>query len=290
MTNIKYLKENNLYDAHKQFMRMAEGYLRQENIEEAGEDEDPNAGADPNAMGGDPNAGGDSNAMGADPNAGMDPNAMGGDPNAGMAGDDGSGAGADPNAGMDPNAMTGDMGADPSAMGEDPTAMDADPNAMGGEMPSSEDDEEVIDVDDLTNAQEKLNDKENAVGRHVEKVDDKLKQLGQVLDKIEQMIDNNNSEIEALKGEFKKRNPTQTEKLNLRSLDSYPFNVKPTDYWRQKGIDSNYEAYSDNQEPTTQEYKITNDDVDNINDNEIANSFFIDDDLKQDINKIFGLS
>ena len=287
MTNIKYLKENNLYNAHKQFMRMAEGYLRQENIEEAGEDEDPNAGADPNA-GMDPNGGADPNTMGGDPNAGADPNAMGGDtnagadsnagmdPNAGMAGDDGSDAGADPNAGMDPNAMTGDMGADPSA--------------MDGEMPAPEDDEEVIDVDDLTDAQEKLNDKENAVGRHVEKVDDKLKQLGQVLDKIEQMIDNNNSEIEALKGEFKKRNPTQTEKLNLRSLDSYPFNVKPTDYWKQKGMDSNYEAYSDNQEPTTQEYKITNDDVDNINDNEIANSFFIDDDLKQDINKIFGVS
>lgn len=286
MTNIKYLKENNLYNAHKQFMRMAEGYLRQENIEEAGEDEDPNAGASPNAMGSDPNAGGDPNAMGADSTAGADPNAMGGDPNAGMAGDDGSGEGVDPNTGMDPNAM----GDDPNAMEGDPNAMDADPNAMDGEMSAPEDDEDVIDVDDLTNAQEKLNDKENAVGRHVEKVDDKLKQLGQVLDKIEQMIDNNNSEIEALKGEFKKRNPTQTEKLNLRSLDSYPFNVKPTDYWKQKGMDSNYEAYADNQEPTTQEYKITNDDVDNINDNEIANSFFIDDDLKQDINKIFGLS
>ncbi len=284
MTNIKYLKENNLYNAHKQFMRMAEGYLRQENIEEAGEDEDPNAGADPNAGMG-PNGGAGPNAMGGDPNAGADPNAMGDDPN----------AGADPSGGIDPNAA-----ADPNAMGDDPNAgmnpgtmtgdMGADPNAMGDDMAAPEDDEDVIDVDDLTNAQEKLNDKENAVGRHVEKVDDKLKQLGQVLDKIEQMIDNNNSEIEALKGEFKKRNPTQTEKLNLRSLDSYPFNVKPTDYWKQKGIDSNYEAYADNQEPTTQEYKITNDDVDNINDNEIANSFFIDDDLKQDINKIFGLS
>ena len=271
MTNIKYLKENNLYNAHKQFMRMAEGYLRQENIEEAGEDEDPNAGANPNA-GMDPNGGADPNAMGGDPNAGAD-HSGGADPNAAA---DPNAMGDDPNAGMNPGTMTGDMG--------------ADPNAMGDEMAAPEDDEDVIDVDDLTNAQEKLNDKENAVGRHVEKVDDKLKQLGQVLDKIEQMIDNNNSEIEALKGEFKKRNPTQTEKLNLRSLDSYPFNVKPTDYWNQKGIDSNYEAYADNQEPTTQEYKITNDDVDNINDNEIANSFFIDDDLKQDINKIFGLS
>ena len=35
-------------------------------------------------------------------------------------------------------------------------------------------DEEVIDVDDLTNAQEKVNDKVNHVGRNLEDVDDKI--------------------------------------------------------------------------------------------------------------------
>ena len=39
-TNIKYLKENNLYEAHKHFMRLSEAYiptvLPEEEIEEAG--------------------------------------------------------------------------------------------------------------------------------------------------------------------------------------------------------------------------------------------------------------
>lgn len=270
MTNIKYLKENNLYEAHKQFMRMAEGYLRQDNIEEAGEEEDQNAvdgeqdqsmdvGAD---MGG-AEQGADPNAMGEMPMDGSDPNAMGADPNA-----------------MDKMPMDGGM--------EEPMADDA------MDVQPEEDEADVLDIDDLTDAQEKLNDKQNTVGRHVDKIDDKLQQLSHVLDKIEQMIDNNNSEIEDLRGEFKKRNPTQTEKLNLRSLDSYPYNVKPTDFWKQKGMDSNYEPYSDNQEPTTKEYEITNNDIDNLDNREIANSFATDEDelenLKQDINKIFGLA
>ena len=86
-TNIKYLKENNLLEAHKHFMRLSEAYiptvLPEEEIEEAGDDmQDPNAmGGDPNAMGGMPNGGGmpqDPNAMGgADPMGAGDPNAMG---------------------------------------------------------------------------------------------------------------------------------------------------------------------------------------------------------------------
>ena len=92
-----------------------------------------------------------------------------------------------------------------------------------------------------------------------------------------------------MKAEFEKRNPTQTEKLNLRSLDSYPFNVKPTDYWDEKAKQGGYEAYSDNEEPTTQEYVITNDDVDNPA-KDIADTFFkINDDDIQTLDKLFNL-
>lgn len=38
-TNIKYLKENNLYEAHKKFMRIAEGFGYSEAIEEADDEE-----------------------------------------------------------------------------------------------------------------------------------------------------------------------------------------------------------------------------------------------------------
>ena len=290
-TNIKYLKENNLLEAHKHFMRLSEAYiptvLPEEEIEEAGEDmQDPNAmGGNPNAMGGMPADGGmpqDPNAMGgADPMGGEDPNAMGGqDPMAG---------GANPNA----------MGEDPMASGADPNAQDPMADPMGGDMgddpmgdPMGEepaDDGETIDIDGLTQAEDKLNVKQNRIGRDLSKVDNRITTLIDTINNLLTKVDSNNSEIESLKAEFEKRNPTQTEKLNLRSLDSYPFNVKPNEYWAEKAKEGGYEAYSDNDEPTTKEYVITNDDVDNPSD-DIANTFFkIDDDDIQTLEKMFNI-
>ena len=251
MTNIKYLKENNLYEAHKHFMRLSETFIPVEDeLEEAGEDQQ-----DPNAMGGDDPMGGDPNAMG-----GADP--MGGDPNGGM--------GADP--------MDGGMG------GDDPMA-----EAPMGEEESADEDGDTIDIDGLTKAQDKLNVKQNHIGRDLSKVDSRINSLIDTIGKLLSKVEDNNSEIESLKAEFEKRNPTQTEKLNLRSLDSYPFNVKPTDFWAEKAKQGGYDAYSDNAEPTTQEYVITNDDVDNPSD-DIANTFFkITDDDIQTLDKLFKL-
>ena len=277
-TNIKYLKENNLLEAHKHFMRLSEAYiptvLPEEEIEEAGEDmQDPNAmGGDPNAMGGMPADGGipqDPNAMGgADPMGGGDPNAMGGqDPMAG---------GANPNT----------MGGDPMASGADPNAQDPMEDPMGEEP---EDDGDTIDIDGLTKAEDKLNVKQNHIGRDLSKVDNRISTLIDTINNLLTKVDSNNSEIESLKAEFEKRNPTQTEKLNLRSLDSYPFNVKPNEYWADKAKQGGYEAYADNDEPTTKEYVITNDDVDNPSD-DIANTFFkIDDDDIQTLEKMFNI-
>ena len=283
-TNVKYLKENNLFEAHEHFMRLSEAYiptvLPEEEIDEDGEDmQDPNAmgGQDPNAMGGggmpqDPNGmgGQDQNAMGE-----QDPNAMGGDMNDPMGG---GGMPQDPNGmdGQDPNAMGG---ADPMA--------DMGMNDPMGEEP--EDNGETIDIDGLTKAQDKLNVKQNHIGRDLSKVDTRIDTLIDTINNLLSKVDSNNSEIESLKAEFEKRNPTQTEKLNLRSLDSYPFNVKPNEYWAEKARQGGYEAYADNDEPTTKEYVITNDDVDNPSD-DIANTFFkIDDDDIQTLEKMFNI-
>ena len=242
-TDIKYLKEHNLYEAHKHFMSLVEGYIpfAEEEVDEAGEDQQQ----DPNAMGG------------------QDPMMGGGDPNA-------MGGGQDPMA--DP--MGGGMG------GEDPLA-----DANGDD---AEDDGDTIDIDGLTRAEDKLNVKQNRIGRDLSKVDTRISSLIDSISNLLQKVDNNNNEIEALKAEFEKRNPTQTEKLNLRSLDSYPFNVKPNEYWDEKAKQGGYEAYSDNSEPTTKEYVITNDDVDNPAD-DIANTFFkINDDDIQTLDKLFN--
>ena len=295
MTNIKYLKENNLLSAHEHFMKLSEAYVPNFPEEEVDEADDQGV-QDPSAMGGDPSqdpnamGGGDMsqdpNAMGGDPSMNADPNAMGADPN----------MGGDPNAmGGDPNAMGGDASQDQNAMGGDPSAMGmgddlgADPNAIGGDESVSQDNGDTIDIDGLTKAQDKLNVKQNHVGRDLSKVDTKIKALIDTIQNLQDKLDANNSEIESLKSEFEKRNPTQTEKLNLRSLDSYPFNVKPNEYWEKKARQGGYDAYSDNDEPTSKEYVITNNDVDNPT-RDVADTFFkIDDDDIQTLDKLFRL-
>ena len=267
MTNIKYLKENNLLSAHEHFMKLSESYVPNFPEEEVDEADDQGA-QDPNAMGSDPSQ--DPSAMGGDMS--QDPNAMGVDPSMG-------------------NDMTQDpsMGADPSAMGGDPSAIGVDPSAMGGDESEGQDDGDTIDIDGLTRAQDKLNVKQNHVGMDLSKVDTKIKTLIDTIQNLQDKLDANNSEIESLKSEFEKRNPTQTEKLNLRSLDSYPFNVKPNEYWEKKARQGGYDTYSDNDEPTSKEYVITNNDVDNPT-RDVADTFFkIDDDDIQTMDKLFKL-
>ena len=270
--NKKYLKENNLYEAHKQFMKLCEFTYVPSSLEEDEEEDMNNNQMMDGNMGGqqpmnDPMMGGEQ--QGQDP---MMNNDMGGDMN---AQDTMMGGEQQP---MNDPMMNNDMGMDDMPPMDDPMMDDGE-------------NEEVIDVEELTNAQEKMNDKVNLVGQNLEGFDSKIEALMQSLNKMESMIDANNQEIAKFKQEFEKRNPTQTEKLNLRSLDSYPFNVNPKDYWNGKGIDpnGNYSAIANNSIPTSQEYEITNSDVDNFDDKVIENSFDIDDDMMQDIKKIFDL-
>ena len=290
MTNIKYLKENNLLSAHEHFMKLSESYVPNFPEEEVDEADDQGA-QDPNAMGSDPSQ--DPSAMGGDPSAmGGDPSAMGNDmtqdPSMGADPSMGNDMAQDPSMGADPSAMGGDpsMGND---MTQDPSAMGVDPSAMGGDESEGQDDGDTIDIDGLTRAQDKLNVKQNHVGMDLSKVDTKIKTLIDTIQNLQDKLDANNSEIESLKSEFEKRNPTQTEKLNLRSLDSYPFNVKPNEYWEKKARQGGYDTYSDNDEPTSKEYVITNNDVDNPT-RDVADTFFkIDDDDIQTMDKLFKL-
>ena len=275
--NKKFLKENKLFEAHKQFMKLCEFTYVPTSLEE--EDEQQDMMQDPNMGGGDMMQG-QKGDMGMPQDNQMDNDPMGSgdmmqDPNMNMGN-------------QDPNMDAGNMPPMDDTMGGDAMPPMDDP-MMGGE--DMGEDEEVIDVEELTDAQEKMNSKVNVVGRNLGDVDDKIETLMQSLSKMEQMINNNNAEIAAFKQEFEKRNPTQTEKLNLRSLDSYPFNVNPKEYWEEKGIDpnSNYSGEADNDKSTTQEFVITNSDVDQFDNKTIEDSFNIDDDLQQSIEKIFNL-
>ena len=278
MTNIKYLKKNNLFEAHQHFLKLSEAYIPSFPEEDMKEADDEQGMEDQAGLGGDAQQAQD---MG-DPSMGMDGSQgqMGG----GMMPQDGGDAmqGA-PQDGMgDPMQ---DQGVDSSLPPSQEEPMDTDSMGDDGEK----DDGDTIDINGLTKAQDKLNIKQNHVGRDLSKVDTKIKDLIDTIQSLRDKLDANNSEIESLKSEFEKRNPTQTEKLNLRSLDSYPFNVKPSDYWAEKAKQGGYEAYGDNDEPTSKEYVITNDDVDNPS-RDVADTFFkIDDDDIQTLDKLFKL-
>ena len=241
----EFLKRHNLLESVNRFQQILE-YTNTVggNISEAGEQDDPNAMGDP-SMGGDPNAMGGGAPMG-DPSMGGDPNAMG-DPSMGSA--------AAPE-GFAP------QGADPMAAPE-------------GE--SEDEDEEVIDVDELTDAQEKTEDK-------LDKLTSKFEKLLNKIEDFEGQIDASNEKMEALKAEIEKRNPTPVEKLSLRSKDSYPFSLTPGEYWKDKEQTSNYSTEDDENGANDRIYQITKDEIDNFNDYaSVARSF---DDY--DIRNMFG--
>jgi hypothetical protein len=196
-----------------------------------------------------------------------------------------------------------DMGADPNAMGQPmPDASDPMGDDLGGEDPFADQrtgdddlggddtDGDTIDIDGLTKAEEKLNDKQNQVGRDLAKVDTKISNLIDKIAGLQSALDSNSSELESLKAEFEKRNPTQTEKLDIRgALDSYPFNVRPDDFWANKMKErGNYEVYADNDKSTEDQYTITDEDVEDLP-SDISKTFSIDDDDIQTLEKMFKL-
>ena len=136
---------------------------------------------------------------------------------------------------------------------------------MDGEMES----DEVIDVDDLTQSQETTEYK-------LDGVDDKLNQLINIVGKFAQAIDDNEEKMEELKRELEERNPSQQERLNIRSMSGSPYTVSPQDYWSsQNARNPQYNVIADNDVAPNEEdelYTITDDDIKNFNKSEIEKS------------------
>lgn len=284
MTNIKYLKENGLLEAHKQFLRMCnETYISPiEELDEADDNEQdmPNQDVDPTNDNGLDNGAEQANApMGGD-NPMNNENPMGGENPQGMDNQD--------MGGMENDTMGNDgMG------GMDDVSLDDSENPFGDNNDEdTNDDGDTIDIDDLTDAQEKLNHKTNKIGIDLGKVDNRIERLMASLEKMETMIDSNNEEIMNLRKEFEKRNPTQVERLDMRrKFDSPGFSETPEEAIAKRVQNRNNYSVTDGGEKTDEkQYSLTQDDIDNANTSQIADSFYkIDDDDIQDINKIFGI-
>lgn len=130
------------------------------------------------------------------------------------------------------------------------------------ETTEMEPDDEVIDVDDLTQSQQ-------ATEYKIDGVDDRIAKLYDVVQKFAGIVNDTNSKIDTLRDEFEKRNPTNAEKINIRSQAGTPFTQSPKAYWDNE-VKSNphYDTMFDNDvDPNKEqeEFEIRKGDVDNFN-------------------------
>ena len=178
------------------------------------------------------------------------------------------------------NGMNGDMQMN-STEGDMADLSEPEVENDGIETQEMESDDEVIDVDDLTQSQE-------ATEYKLDGVDDRLSKIYAVVQKFSDQLERNEESIMALKDEFEKRNPTEEEKLNLRSQSSYPYSETPKDYWDKKTQENpHYNVMYNNEVSPSEEQKkfeITKNDISGLNMKSISDTLDID----QSLNKYLG--
>jgi len=142
----------------------------------------------------------------------------------------------------------------------EPIDVENDPDVEEvGDDKGDDDTSEEIDITDLVTAQQEIKTKQDefmdGIFSKLDDLESKLTHMDDIMDKIN-----------SLETKFDKyRQKTPEEKLMLRSLDSYPYNQKLTDFFDDK---------KDEMEETGKnEYILTSDDVENISPNEIKKTF-----------------
>ena len=140
----------------------------------------------------------------------------------------------------------------------DPDVEKIDSEGKGEESESDEDSEE-LDITELVTTQKDMGQKQDQYFEqlfgHLENLESKLSEMDQLMNKV-------NSLEEKLE---KYRPKTPQEKLELRSLDSGPYNQKLSDFFVDK--ETEMEKSGKN------EYVLTTDDVQNFTPSEIKTSF-----------------
>jgi len=162
----------------------------------------------------------------------------------------------------------------PAPVGEPAPATDAPPQVIDvetdtevekiddsgeSEEAGSNDGTEELDITDLVKSQENIETKQeeyfNNLFSQVSSLESKLGEMDAILNKLNSL----EAKIE------KYREKTPQEKLELRTYDSYPFNQKLTDFFDDKKEEMEKTGKND--------YVLTTDDVTDINDKDIKNSF-----------------
>ena len=183
----------------------------------------------------------------------MDPNAMPpADPNMGGM------PPADPNAmpPADPNAAPPvDPNAPPAAPTPVDVATDKDVEVIG----DNDNENEELEITDLVDSQKSIGEKQD---EYFDNLFTQIKTLEEKLTAMDQLV----SKIDNLETKIEKMRPkTPAEKLELRSLDSGPFNQKLSDFF----VDKEQEM----EKSGKNEYILTTDEVESFTPSEIKTTF-----------------
>lgn len=161
-----------------------------------------------------------------------------------------------------------DMGGEETPEGEDAPA-EEDPFGTGTEVedefamdePMGGEDTVEVDVTDIVDKTEETKTSVDGVSTKMDELMSKLSELESQVSGMDNVI----NKIDDLEKEIERRNPTPVERLEMRSMDSFPYSVKLTDFWKDK------EGYDATEEE--EEFTLTQSDVENFDEKEIRASF-----------------
>jgi len=183
-------------------------------------------------------------------------------------------AAGDEDLGPDDEDLGGGEGLGDEDLGPDDEDMGLDDEGFGDEDDFGGDDETIeLDVTELVKGSEETK-------ASVDNANEKITQLMDMVGKLETQLhsmEEISKKIDFLELELEKRAPTPEEKIEMRSLDSYPYNIKLTDFWAtQKG---QYDVLGmEDKEEEEKEYTLTQDDIESdYSDSDIKSSFDIED-------------
>jgi len=128
---------------------------------------------------------------------------------------------------------------------------------------------EEIDITDLVNMTKSIkNDMDDTKSEHkgvITKMDDLFSKLDELESKLSSM-DNIITKIDELGSKIEQvKEPTPQERLQMRSLDSYPFNQNPQEFFTQKQGEMRSSGKN--------EYILTKDDIENYSKETIKDTF-----------------
>lgn len=122
-----------------------------------------------------------------------------------------------------------------------------------------------IEVTDIVDKAEETRNEINALTSKMDELLGKFNDLEGQVSGMDQVID----KIDELEKEIEERNPTPVEQLEMRSMDSFPYSVSLTDFWKDQ---EGYDVGSEEKE----EYIITQKDVNDYSKTEVQQSFDYD--------------